>query len=381
MLITSYEVSVDLQGSGSGTTQTQVVTSWSDAITFLNSPAAANNPIFNENMDWTAVQLYLGEVFQGWNISVVDFTCCECTGGSSCGCTDPLATNYDPNATFDDGSCTYCAYGCTDEACDNYDPNATCDDGSCNCGGEVDESWECDGLSGCYNSGVAGGTYASEADCQSACEGGSAVYGCTDDGSQAAGTSFGSLTRPTATSGHQQQFGGSPWVAISDSAINYNPLATIDDSSCIWCTWSTLPTHCVTHGICPDSTGYAVDYNNSNFMSSLSTTGAVGSLTVWLKPNGGDIAATQITGGSHFFGGFSSMTRNTSYVDDGGGGHLASAGWTEWSITLAASDYWLQDGAPQNSISSITLRIYPLDASSSTTTVSCVSFLTLENLT
>ena len=38
----------------------------------------------------------------------------ECT--STCvpapavpGCTDPAATNYDPNATVDDGSCTYCA--------------------------------------------------------------------------------------------------------------------------------------------------------------------------------------------------------------------------------------------------------------------------------
>ena len=27
------------------------------------------------------------------------------------GCTDPLATNYDPLATVDDGSCTYLAVG------------------------------------------------------------------------------------------------------------------------------------------------------------------------------------------------------------------------------------------------------------------------------
>ncbi len=26
---------------------------------------------------------------------------------TACGCTDPTADNYDPNATFDDGSCTY----------------------------------------------------------------------------------------------------------------------------------------------------------------------------------------------------------------------------------------------------------------------------------
>jgi hypothetical protein len=47
--------------------------------------------------------------------------------GSECGdpwvgggCTDPNATNYDPNATLDDGSCTY-----------DGDENATVDNGSC----------------------------------------------------------------------------------------------------------------------------------------------------------------------------------------------------------------------------------------------------------
>lgn len=185
MSVINYNILVELQGSGSGTTQTQVVTSWSDAITFLN--AAAANPIFNENMDWTAVQLYLGEVFQSWHIGVDEWECCECTGSSTCGCTDPLATNYDSNATFDDGSCTYCTYGCTDEACPNYDATATCDDGSCNCEDEVYESWECDGLSGCYNSGAPNGTYASLTACQSACDGGDPCSGFTfnDDSNSA----------------------------------------------------------------------------------------------------------------------------------------------------------------------------------------------------
>jgi hypothetical protein len=50
------------------------------------------------------------------------------------GCTDPEATNYNPNATVDDGSCTYApgpVYGCTDPNAVNYNPNATVDDGSC----------------------------------------------------------------------------------------------------------------------------------------------------------------------------------------------------------------------------------------------------------
>lgn len=50
------------------------------------------------------------------------------------GCTDPLATNHDPAATEDDGSCQYAPApvdGCTDNQATNYDPAATVDDGSC----------------------------------------------------------------------------------------------------------------------------------------------------------------------------------------------------------------------------------------------------------
>ena len=47
------------------------------------------------------------------------------------GCTDPIALNYNPLATVDDGSCLYCVYGCTNPNATNYDPLATCDDGSC----------------------------------------------------------------------------------------------------------------------------------------------------------------------------------------------------------------------------------------------------------
>jgi cysteine-rich repeat protein len=47
------------------------------------------------------------------------------------GCTDPMASNYDPMATSDDGSCFYEYWGCTDPGAANYDPMATMDDGSC----------------------------------------------------------------------------------------------------------------------------------------------------------------------------------------------------------------------------------------------------------
>ena len=48
------------------------------------------------------------------------------------GCLDPLADNYDANATYDDGSCIYGGVlGCTDASASNYNSAATTDDGSC----------------------------------------------------------------------------------------------------------------------------------------------------------------------------------------------------------------------------------------------------------
>lgn len=49
------------------------------------------------------------------------------------GCTDPTATNYDPAATVDDGTCYFRSqvYGCTDPRATNYNASATDDDGTC----------------------------------------------------------------------------------------------------------------------------------------------------------------------------------------------------------------------------------------------------------
>ena len=49
----------------------------------------------------------------------------------NCGCSNPLAFNYDPSATLDDGSCVDVAYGCTDSLAANFDSVANTDDGSC----------------------------------------------------------------------------------------------------------------------------------------------------------------------------------------------------------------------------------------------------------
>ena len=45
------------------------------------------------------------------------------------GCTNPSASNYNPNANVDDGSCTI--YGCTDPSANNYNSSANIDNGSC----------------------------------------------------------------------------------------------------------------------------------------------------------------------------------------------------------------------------------------------------------
>ena len=45
--------------------------------------------------------------------------------------TDNNSFNFNPNATFDDGSCLYPVSGCTDSTATNYNSLATTDDGSC----------------------------------------------------------------------------------------------------------------------------------------------------------------------------------------------------------------------------------------------------------
>jgi hypothetical protein len=47
------------------------------------------------------------------------------------GCMDLTANNYNENATVDNNSCTYDIFGCTNSGALNYNPNATSDDGSC----------------------------------------------------------------------------------------------------------------------------------------------------------------------------------------------------------------------------------------------------------
>lgn len=51
---------------------------------------------------------------------------------STCGCTDPTACNFNPNATLDIGNCEFTScVGCTDPSACNYEIGNTQDDGTC----------------------------------------------------------------------------------------------------------------------------------------------------------------------------------------------------------------------------------------------------------
>lgn len=123
------------------------------------------------------------------------------------GCLDPEADNYNPAATFDDGSCI--AQGCTNLAAVNYDPSATFDDGSCI-------------VLGCTLN------YASNYNPEATEDDGSCICfieGCTDPAAYnynpAAVTENGTCVDAV--------FG-----CITPNAINYDPLANTNDGSCVF---------------------------------------------------------------------------------------------------------------------------------------------------
>ena len=166
------------------------------------------------------------------------------------GCTNPLALNYDPAATIDDGSCII--EGCTDVTASNYDASANTDNGSCiytGCTNPVavnfdPQATEDDGS--CIIEGCTDAT-ASNYDATANTDNGSCIYaGCTnpvavnfdpqateDDGS----CIIEGCTDATASNydaSANTDNGSCIYAGCTNPvAVNFDPQATEDDGSCI----------------------------------------------------------------------------------------------------------------------------------------------------
>ena len=147
------------------------------------------------------------------------------------GCTDSSASNYEPNAIIDDGSCTPILYGCLEPSATNYYPSANADDGSC-----LWYGCTCVGFSdGCTNTtsfDAAAINYPGGIVDDGSCI--AVVLGCTDP------LAFNYLSSANVDDG------SCVWEVLGcliPSASNYNQFANTDDGTCTWlgCTEPLAP--------------------------------------------------------------------------------------------------------------------------------------------
>lgn len=169
------------------------------------------------------------------------------------GCTDTLATNFDPNATFNDGSCTY---PCTEVT---FTVNTDC------WGGEV--SWNIQDDQGNVLNNVAFGTYGNQqsftwTQCiewgcytvnilDSFGDGLAGIAsGCAIDGSYSMTDDQGNILFEMGTPNYGSSVSHTFCVpgdlpgCTDPSACNYNAAATLDDGSCV------LPNGCTDAAAC-----------------------------------------------------------------------------------------------------------------------------------
>ena len=183
------------------------------------------------------------------------------TGSASCaitGCTDMLATNYDPTATVDDGSCTY---PCLDNVVvfNGYDSwgdgwnggtyDVTSNGASVASGGMTSGSSFTDTLclpTGCYDVTVGGGFYDNEISFDFASLVGSAAGTYTDI------SVGGAICGVVVVNG-----------CTDSTALNYDPTATVDDGSCVYCVYGCTDSTAVNYAAlatCDDGTCIASVY-------------------------------------------------------------------------------------------------------------------------
>ena len=172
-----------------------------------------------------------------------------------CGCTDPNANNYNPQATVDDGSCYIT--GCTDPSAINYNPNATNNQP----GGGTQYCTYC--VYGCMDPSAS--NFDVTASCPAPCEYFIPTFGCTDpqasnydpaadSGDPVEYCTYSGCTDPNASNYDATQYtlpdGTQVPPNLNDgsciyenntipgctdpAADNYSSDATIDDGTCLY---------------------------------------------------------------------------------------------------------------------------------------------------
>ncbi len=101
-----------------------------DGWAYRKCETGPDGDIFDiSNWIFSGIDVLDGETDNATALSPVPVGTYMFTCAAGMGCTDPNASNYDPAAVTDDGSCEY--LGCTDPLFVEFNPYAMTDDGSC----------------------------------------------------------------------------------------------------------------------------------------------------------------------------------------------------------------------------------------------------------
>jgi hypothetical protein len=201
------------------------------------------------------------------------------------GCMDQTATNFNPEATEDDGSCEYVVTipGCMDATANNFNPEATEDDGSC--------AYD---IPGCMD--ATANNFNSEA----TKDDGSCTYdipGCTD----ATANNFNSEATKDDGSCTYDIPG-----CMDQVATNFNPDATKDDGSC---EYEQQRLGLTLNAVCtPGEDGYHLAWFINN-------------------PNGTDVNASWDLNGSNGSGAMSPGSNFIGNTPTGNGSYTMNASW------------------------------------------------------
>ena len=164
-----------------------------------------------------------------------------CEYDSCSGCTNPLADNYNSEATQDDGSCIIS--GCMDNTACNYDVEANTDDGSCvfalenfdcegNCITSIDCNGDCGGDAVLDNCGTCDNDDSNDCiqDCAGEWGGLSVIDSCGDCGGNGPSVVCWDDSIVCESGDCLVQVFG----CMDSNACNYNSEANTDDGSCVF---------------------------------------------------------------------------------------------------------------------------------------------------